>query len=285
MAGFTVMMERRKAVPYAIAAGNDMFLFNKDIDEDYQYMLKGIKEGIITAERLDEAVTRILALKASLGLHRKKEEGSLIPDKSSMEVIGCAEHISLARDCADRSVTLVKDTQSLLPISPAKHKRILLFPLGDEPGYFAPGGAKGKHGEFKKLLENEGFEVEVFDKEKEGIEYLFESVDSFVPKYDLALYFANIATASNQTVTRITWAMPRGIDIPWFIEEKKLPSMFISFANPYHLYDLPRIKTFINAYNPSDAVLEAVIDKIMGRSEFKGINPVDPFCGLWDAKL
>lgn len=34
-------------------------------------MLKGIEEGIITPERLDEAVTRVLALKAALGLHHK----------------------------------------------------------------------------------------------------------------------------------------------------------------------------------------------------------------------
>ena len=79
--------------------------------------------------------------------------------------------------------------------------------------------------------------------------------------------------------------MPMGANIPWFNEEKTLPSLFISFANPYHLYDLPRVKTFINAYNSSSIVLETVIEKIMGRSAFKGISPVDPFCGLWDAKL
>jgi beta-N-acetylhexosaminidase len=285
MAGFTTMMERRKAVPFAIAAGNDMFLFNKDIKEDFSYMLEGIKTGIITAERLSEAVTRILALKASLGLHKKQAEGTLVPNDSQLEKIGCSAHRKEAIDCADRSVTLVKDTQSLLPIDPVNHKRILLFPLGDESGYFSAPGTSGKHQEFKRLLEQEGFEVTVFDKKNESLEYLFEPVESFIPKYDLALYFANISTASNQTVTRITWAMPRGIDIPWFIEEKRLPSLFVSFANPYHLYDLPRIKTFINAYNSSSFVLEAVIEKLLGRSEFKGINPVDPFCGLWDARL
>lgn len=41
------------------------------------------------------------------------------------------------------------------------------------------------------------------------------------------------------------------------------------------------IKTFINDYTPTEAVVDAVIDKLMGRSEFKGVNPVDPFCGAW----
>lgn len=286
MAGFTLMMERKKAIPAAIAAGNDMFLFQKCLPEDFGYMMKGVEEGIITPARLDEAVTRILALKASIGLHRQQKAGNLIPDDASFrEVLGCTEHIKAARICADKAVTLVKDTQKLLPISPEQHKRVILFPLGDEPGMFAPPEATGRLPEFRRLLENEGFEVEVFDRDNVAVESMFASVDEFLARYDLAVYFANIATASNQTVTRITWAWPLGADIPWFNEEKTLPCLFVSVANPYHLYDLPRIKTFINAYNSSSVVLEAVIDKIMGRSEFKGKNPVDPFCGLWDAKL
>ena len=33
-------------------------------------MRAGLQNGILTKERLDEAVTRILALKAALGLHK-----------------------------------------------------------------------------------------------------------------------------------------------------------------------------------------------------------------------
>lgn len=285
MAGFTVVMERRKAVPYSIAAGNDMFLFNKSLPEDYTYMMEGIKEGVITPDRLDEAVLRILALKASLKLHIQQKEGTLVPKESYLEIVGCPEHITAAKQCADDSVTLVKDTQNLLPIDAKKHKRVILFPLGDEPGFFSAPGSTGKHQTFIGLLEAEGFEVSVFDRKNVDFGQLIGSVEDYLEKYDIAIYFANIATASNQTTTRVTWALPMGADIPWFNEEKSLPSLFISFANPYHLYDLPRIKTFINAYSANSIVLEAVIEKIMGRSTFKGINPVDPFCGLWDARL
>ena len=71
MAGYMLAMGRRRAVPESIARGCDMFLFARNLEEDYQFMLDGIKEGIITPERLDEAVTRILAVKAALGLHKK----------------------------------------------------------------------------------------------------------------------------------------------------------------------------------------------------------------------
>ena len=45
-------------------AGCDMLVFNTDFEEDYQYMLDALADGSLTMERLDEAVTRILALKA-----------------------------------------------------------------------------------------------------------------------------------------------------------------------------------------------------------------------------
>ena len=39
------------------------------------------------------------------------------------------------------------------------------------------------------------------------------------------------------------------------------------------------IKTYINAYSNHDYVIESVVEKILGKSEFKGVSPVDPFCG------
>ena len=39
------------------------------------------------------------------------------------------------------------------------------------------------------------------------------------------------------------------------------------------------IHTFINAYSNNDYMIEAVVEKLMGRSAFTGVSPVDPFCG------
>ena len=69
MAGFTIPMPRAKAVPRSIAAGADMFLFTRNLEEDYGFMLAGCHDGTITPERLDAAVSRVLGLKAALGLH------------------------------------------------------------------------------------------------------------------------------------------------------------------------------------------------------------------------
>ncbi|GMQ62108.1 glycoside hydrolase family 3 protein [Vallitalea maricola] len=282
MLGFTTTERREIAVPKAIASGCDMFLFNKNIDEDFGYMLKGIEKGILTMDRLNEAVTRILALKASLGLHRQKESGTLVPNKDALSVLKCEEHEKWAKECADKSVTLVKDTQNLLPITPEKYKKIRLYVLGDSEGGFKEGSAVTDS--IKLALEKQGFEIYLFDNENLDFGELFEgSVSSLKEKYDLALYIANIETASNQTTVRINWTQPMAANAPWFVKE--LPTIFISVANPYHLLDVPMVKTYINAYSSNEYVVKAVVEKITGKSEFKGINPVDPFCNVWGSKL
>ena len=55
--------------------------------------------------------------KRSLGLHKKKAEGTLVPEKEALEIVGCEKHKSWAKKVADQAITLVRDEQELLPIS------------------------------------------------------------------------------------------------------------------------------------------------------------------------
>ena len=281
MLGFTASEKREIAVPKTIASGCDMFLFNRNIKEDYEFMLKGIETGILTLERVDEAVTRVLALKASLGLHLQKEQGTLVPSEAELSVLQCEEHRDWARECADQSVTLVKDIQKLLPISAVKYKRVRLYVLGDQEGGLKEGGSVTLP--FMNSLENAGFQVELYNDKQVNFPELFMSVNNFKEKYDLIIYVANLETASNQTTVRINWQQPLNANAPWFV--KDIPTLFISVANPYHLQDVPMVKTYINAYSSNEYVVEAVVDKILGKSEFKGKSPIDPFCGKWDTRF
>jgi beta-N-acetylhexosaminidase len=45
------------------------------------------------------------------------------------------------------------------------------------------------------------------------------------------------------------------------------------------------VPTHINTYGSSETTLTGLIDKLTGRSPFKGQSPVDAFCGLWDTHL
>ena len=275
MVGFLCAMDRRQSVPYCIEAGCDMILFNKDYAEDLEYMKQGLADGILSEARLEEAVTRILAAKAALKLPEKRIAGTLAPKRENLDVIGCDLHRAWAMECADRAVTLVKDTQHLLPIDPVKHHRVLFEILGKCPS------EKRVAERFIADMERKGFEMipyeeEVFDFSKP---MRFETVEEFRSKYDLVVYIGNVENASNKTTARLNWHAPYGAgnNIPWFVEV--VPTVFISLQNPYHLLDVPMVKTYINAYSNHDLMIDAVVEKLVGRNEFKGVSPVDPFCG------
>lgn len=283
MAGMCIAMDRRKAVPYSIASGCDMFLFTKNLDEDYSFMEDGIDKGILTPERLNEAVMRILGLKAALHLPEKKADSTIFADmKKAGEIIGCDKYKKIEKDCADKGITLVKDKQNLIPLSPEKFKRILLYPLKSGESAFGSGGGEDIGSIFSEALHREGFIVDIF-KGGKGFEGMAEPFAEVTEKYDLIIYAANLITKSNQTTVRIEWENPMGVNCPLY--QAVVPTIFISFANPYHLIDVPRIRTYINAYKFKDETVRAVIDKLMGRSRFKGKSPVDAFCGKWDARL
>ena len=291
MVGFTIAMPRSRAIPLSIAAGADMILFNKSLEEDYAYLLDGVKNGLLSVERLDEAVMRILATKASLRLPEKQAAGTLVPGAEALDVVGSDQFRAWADETADRAVTLVHDTQKLLPISPKKYPRLYLNVIQKSTD---PDDALVR--EWKSLFEAEGFAVTVRDRrvsigisdftdpnlspEKQYLMYeLYRSVEEMKKNYDLYVYVVNMQNASNNTTLRLNWnvAFGMGDDAPWLTAE--IPVMMISTAYPYHLFDATMVETFINTYSSEPQYRSAVIEKIMGRSEFKGVSPVDPYCG------
>ena len=298
MVGFTAAMSRERAIPTAIAAGADMILFNKDLDEDYRFLLAGIESGLLTEARLDEAVTRILAVKAALRLHEKQKTGTLVPGTEELGVVGCEKHRAWAKKVADKAVTLVKDTQGLLPLSTQKYKRVYLNVIQKDNSPENPVVQS-----WKELFEREGFEVTVRDRrisitvqdmgdipgmsaEKKALMHeMYRSTREAREAYDLYVYICNMENASNNTTLRLNWNVAFGLgdDAPWFVSE--VPALMISTAYPYHLFDAPMLKTYINAYAGTPDYQRAVMNKLMGRSAFTGKSPVDPFCGREELTL
>lgn len=264
MLGMDAFGPRHEIVPMCVASDVDMFLFTKDMVYDYEAMLQGVGNGIVTENRLNEAVTRILGMKASLGLHRKA-----IPDDAELEKVGCEEHLALARELARKAVTLVKDTQGLLPLHPSKQKRILLIAAADANSMFGDGGSDGA--EFERLLIEEGFEV--------TREYTLTERDHTV---DAVLYLVKRAPGFLEPSLRMTNAQAGGL-FTWY--PTRIPTVFVSLGSPYVLYEMPSMPTVVNAYNSTLMVQREVLNALLGKQPFLGQSPVDAFCGLEWAKL
>lgn len=296
MTGFGAHGRREDLVPMCIANGIDMLLFPKNFEEDYKFMMNGYKKGIITEERLNDAIDRILGLKAYQNLHNSI---NLVP--GDIDKVGTSEHKAWAKKVADEGITLVQDKQGLLPLNKKKIKKIGIIPLGCDDDLFAllanskslpffvrmalkfKKPAPKKYQKFMKKMSREGFIFEEIDHTDllAGMKQISQSIEDFRKQYDLLIYFLNKPTKSNQTNVRIEYKSFGGFDSPWFVHE--VPTMMISVANPYHQYDLENVETVINTYSSTEEVLDSLVDKLVGKSKFKGKSPVKlefkPFVG------
>jgi beta-N-acetylhexosaminidase len=279
MLGMTSATTREKQLPMAIAAGCDMFLFFNDIDEDFNYMLAGYRNGTISQERLHDALRRILGLKAKLGLAAKKDAGTLLRPAQDLDVIGCDAHLAMRAASADQCITLVKDTHKNLPLTPAKHKRIRLFwhTQSDNGGiYVADDAARDT---FIAELESRGFIVTVND----GTARAKGPIEKFKSETDAAIFVANVFGYAAENNYRIRWKIPMSTDIPWYTWE--VPTVAVSLNFTTHLHDITMVKTYINAYNDNAENIRQVVDKITGASEFKGVYNEHVWTEKWQAKL
>ncbi|BCJ94222.1 glycosyl hydrolase [Anaerocolumna cellulosilytica] len=291
MGGLLSAKPRSLQVPGAIAAGCDMFLFFHDEEEDFNYMLEGYHKGIITEERLQEALERILGMKAKLGLH-KQTEVPLEDAKKRLEIIGCEEHKKIAKAIADESITLVKDTQNLLPVDISSRKRARLYYMESAPVSNCEGTDPMKE-VVKDELERAGFLVDTnksyYEMECEQSSRFnrfkameMAKVEDFKKTYDIVFVFVHMKGYAQENNVRVKYSAPHSNELPWWIRE--VPTVCISLNYTNHLYDLPMMKTYINAYEPTRECIQAAIEKVIGKSEFKGIYNENVWCNRWDTR-
>jgi beta-N-acetylhexosaminidase len=265
MAGLTGWAPRDVHLPEIIANGCDMILFSVDPWRDRAIIAAAVADGRISRDRHDAALARILGLKAALGLHRGVRPADL-------SGLGLADDRARADAVTARAPTLVKDTQGTLPLSPDRHRRVLVLTTG----IVSP--AQGAFPfVLPDLMRAEGFDVTVHDPATGWPD----------PRaHDLVLYLMGEETLLTRGRIHLDWAAITGHFIPamdrsWF----DVPNVLVSFGWPYYLYDAPRMPCVVNAYATMDGMQRAVLDCLTGRAPFLGQSPVDPFCGLPDARF
>ncbi len=299
MVSMTNRMKRSQMLPAAINAGCDMFLFFNDPDEDFYTMLDAYKRGIISEERMVEALSRILGLKARMGLHKKTQE-ELVPSPEAWEnVKDRPEHAEVRKAISKEAITLVKyKDKDVLPMVPERYKRIMIVyvkgaelpmtqfikMLGQDSGNPAE--------ELKRRLEEKGFEAFIYESpleqmkkqmaegEKPTLNLYFagkNAIADFVKDMDLVITLCDVQG-------RPAFGMSKGGgEIPWYVHE--IPVIVIGCDHPTMLADIPWARTYINTYDSKGDTLDALVERLMeGADSFRGIDPIDSFCGQFDAR-
>ena len=99
----------------AINSGIDMLMEPQFYPDCYKYIIEAVKEGIISQERIDDAVTRIIRVKQELGLFDDPMQERL---QMSYSDVGSAEVRDIARQLVEKSLVLLKNDGDVLPIKP-----------------------------------------------------------------------------------------------------------------------------------------------------------------------
>jgi len=243
----------------SVEAGNDVLLFPADEKAVINGVVNAVKKGQIPEERIDKSVRKILAAKRWLQLKNKAKIDSNIVKR----VLNQPSHWRLANEIAEKSITLVKNKQKLIPVNPAWYRTtscILLTDADDKKDYPLERYFKEnfKHSKFYELYANSSKRD-------------YRKALRIAKSANLVLLPALINVREKSGTVGINEKHRN------FIKEilkLKKRVVLMSLGNPYILRDFPKAKTYICSYGSPAVSQKAMMDAILGRNKIEGKLPV-----------
>lgn len=123
-----VAKDRREAAVMSLSAGNDMDMRSECYINNLE---AGLADGKISSAAIDEAVRRVLRVKAAMGLFERPYVDETLKGKVWPE--SRTANAALARECVRKSVVLLKNDGGALPLDAGGIRRVALIgPFGDD---------------------------------------------------------------------------------------------------------------------------------------------------------
>ena len=119
--------------PASLNAGLDLYMAPDSWKGLFESLVADVRDGTVPMARLDDAVRRILRVKAKLGLMQDNPV-----ERGDSAQVGSPAHLALAREAAAKSLVLLKNEGALLPIKPGS--RVLVTGPGADDMAMQAGG-------------------------------------------------------------------------------------------------------------------------------------------------
>ena len=139
----------KKCVELSVNAGMDMIMLTDKYGEFCKNLKELAVEGKVPMSRIDDAVTRILRVKAATGLLDKGR--SPLADRTLQKAFGSAKHRAVARQAVRQSLVLLKNEKRTLPLAKTAARIHVAGPGADDLGMQCGGwtidwqGSLGNH--------------------------------------------------------------------------------------------------------------------------------------------
>jgi len=127
MQGVTRGFGTGEAAVRAFEAGADVLLMSEDPRLARDALLRALDSGRITEAQIDRSVRRILETKERLGLHRSRT----VDPATTRRTVAARRSQVLGDVIARRSLTLLRNDSSLVPMMPPQKHRVLAVTLND----------------------------------------------------------------------------------------------------------------------------------------------------------
>ena len=248
-----IVPEERLPIEF-LNAGGDMALF---VEPQYVDIIRdAVEKGELSIERLKDAAEHILAVKDFVGL--------LDGEEKKVEITEDIEAIST--EIANKSITYVRNLDNVLPLGLKAGDHVLMCNLvcKEVVNIYCP-----SFDAFKKALEDRGIRVTMLQNPSHReIEKIYNE------DYPQAV-LCNLRHSEEDSTgssMRLTWDNAMTLWRGYIFKHPNV--VFTSFGDPYKLYELPYLKTYINAYSATKESQEAAVRAILGEIEIQGKNPV-----------
>jgi len=264
MGGITTLYPQDQAAVLAVKAGVDIILLTPEPEIVLSALVDAVKNGKISEARIDESVNRILQAKARMGLHKDRYVNVSFLDR----ILATETHLQWAELVLEQSMTLVKDTNQILPLSP--EKKLAVFSLSSDPGDYYAGRPF-----IREVKQRVPKAIEFYAEASTGNEY-FERALQKAGNVDVLVIALFSSLRSGKGSIGLD---ERQIDLIHRIVAKKIPVLVISFGSPYYLRHFPDVNAYLCAYRPSPQAQKMAAKAVFGEIDIQGKLPVSiPGC-------
>ncbi len=261
---------REEAAARAVEAGADVLLMPPDLDAAIRGVMTAVLSGRIPEERIDESVGRILALKAELGLHRERA----VDLEGVLRRVGIPEHLEIAQEVADRSLTLLRNERGLLPLAGTRTADVISVTYRRTTDLLAGRAFNARLRETYPRLRTATVEPDTGTDEYERLLERARGMDLVV----VSLHITAVSSAG--TVA----APPELVEFLQTLSASGRPHVVISFGNPYLLSDFPDVQAYLLAWSGAEVSQRAAARALFGDLPIVGRTPtrIPPEYGIGD---
>ncbi|MET9116743.1 glycoside hydrolase family 3 N-terminal domain-containing protein [Streptomyces longwoodensis] len=256
MAGVRTKYGDDRVPVLALKAGVDQLLNPPKLDVAWNAVLRAVREGELTEERLEQSVLRILRLKAKLGLLDDPYAGQAGVDRT----VGTPAHLAAADRIAERTTTLLVNEGGLLPLAPDTRRRLLV--VGADPA--SPSGTTGPPtGVLTAALTGLGFTATALSTGTAPSAATIARAVAAAGEADAVVVATYNVTATSPQKTLVEQLLATG-----------RPVVAVAVRNPYDVAQLPGVAAYLATYSWTDVELRAAARVIAGRTAPHGKLPV-----------